>query len=199
MLWWIIPVAILGFLVVLLAVPLGLVVRFATEKPHIRFSFRWLFGLAKWEVVPKKAIRPKAERVKRRAKRGLRFVEVIGIMETPGLVRRFFKFLRKVFHHLRAKRLGVDLRFGLGDPAATGIIFGLLAPPLLCWPSADIRLIPDYEETVFKGELVARVRVIPGQLLLDTLNFVFSLPVLRATGRLIKAKWRTKREPQKSR
>lgn len=75
-----------------------------------------------------------------------------------GLLRRF-----------RLTRLSAS--FGLGDPADTGQVFGMLTPLLYALPGTPITLRPDFGATRVTGAVDATIRVIPGSLAVPLIGF----------------------------
>jgi len=63
--------------------------------------------------------------------------------------------------------LNVDIRFGTGDPAETGQIFGLATPFIYGFPSdaVSVSLQPDFVQECFRGRIEAALHFIPVALL----------------------------------
>ena len=199
--WVLATLAGLALLVILvLSVPVDLAVRVITpEKPRVRFGLRWLFGLVNWEIKPKKTEKParkaKATGAKPPGKRAGQARVFLALLGTRGLVRRFLKLVRDILRHLKIWGLKIDLHLGLGDPASTGLLFAVIGPPLALWHPSRVKLTPSFNGAVFAGELSGNLRVIPGQVVITILKFIFSRPAMRAAKRLISAKWQTSRKP----
>lgn len=76
----------------------------------------------------------------------------------------FFHIMKsvvQVLKHLNPRKLSVKVEFGLEDPAATGMLLGGLSA-LIGFHGKFVRLIPNFNEEVLKGEILAigRVRII---------------------------------------
>ena len=198
--WVLATLAGLALLVILvLSVPVELTVRLITpEKPRVRFLLRWLFGLVRWEIKPEKTEKParkgKVARAKPLGRRIGQARVILALLGTRGLVRRSLKLISDVLGHLKIRGLKVDLRLGLSDPASTGLLFAIIGPILALWHPPGVKLSPGFEGAVFAGELIGNIRVIPGQLVIAVLSFIFSRPVLRAVKRLISLKWQARKK-----
>jgi len=88
-----------------------------------------------------------------------------------------------LLRQLKPRRLRLELRAGLGDPADTGRLWGMLVPLLLLLTSehADsVRIEPDFSKRCFELDGHATVRVVPGFLLLVLLSYFFTRAPWRA-------------------
>lgn len=96
--------------------------------------------------------------------RARRFIRVL---RDARLRRRLLRFLRDCWRAVH-KRMSLHARIGLGDPADTGQLWGLLGP-LTPWlaqrETATIQLEPDFAEATFDVDGEGVVRLIPLQLL----------------------------------
>jgi Protein of unknown function (DUF2953) len=100
---------------------------------------------------------------------------------------RFLRELPRLFAGLvsafQIVRLRMNLVFGLGDPADTGKLYGALAPlayGLGAVPKVEIGLHPDFGDVIFSGEVDARLRVRPVDLIKPALGFLWRLRWWRA-------------------
>jgi hypothetical protein len=76
-------------------------------------------------------------------------------------IRRGLPFLKKAVREFRFERLDMNLRFGTGDPASTGMLYGL-AQCVLSIPVERCRaeLTPDFTERKLEGRAELAVRFV---------------------------------------
>lgn len=153
--------------VAVLALPVRLAVR-AIAGPEARFVFslQLLGGLApRIRMVdtdrPRKTAKPDkpARKRKKRAKKskGLSGDTIRRmLMEAPELV-------SAEFERIHIERFRLTAEFGLGDPAATGELYGWICPLVYATPlrRAEITLRPDFTDTRFAADLDAALRFTP--------------------------------------
>jgi hypothetical protein len=156
-------------LLVLLALPVELSLQLEKEKT-LEYGARlhWLFGLVSVDLsaLAKKAGTPKKKKRKKTKPHAARL---------PGgkmSLRRVTRLIRGLRRSLQIKELSLDGRIGLGDPACTGMLMGVLQPLLL--PARNMTLVADYQEAVFQGRFTARVRLVPIRVLGALAVFFFS-------------------------
>ena len=93
--------------------------------------------------------------------------------------------IQDLLHSFQIKELRGHCHIGLGDPADTGMLLGLLQPLLL--PAKNITLDADFQEAVLEGYCKAQIRFFPIQIIGYLLVFVFSPATVNAVkGSLIK-------------
>jgi hypothetical protein len=83
------------------------------------------------------------------------------------------------------------LEAGLGDPADTGRLWGLLAPFIaLLWAldAPSIELEPAFSRRCLKLDCQATIRVVPGLLLAVLLGYGFTPPPWRALAQYLRAR-----------
>ncbi len=191
--WVIAALASLAVLVILvLCVPLETVVRLdADGRPRFRMRLVWLFGLVSKEITKAKK-KPEEERRVTEGKRKPRKRKartILKILRTRGLLRQLKRLLKDILRRLKIRNLAADITVGLGDPADTGLLFALIGPATFFLGSSrmhDIRVQPSFEdEAVFKGYLSGAVRLLPIQLVIPSLRFVFSLATIRVVKTLV--------------
>lgn len=87
-----------------------------------------------------------------------------------GPARRLLTALPGVVRWRRARVIG---SWGAGDPARTGIAFGMLQATGWAHPSRlDLRLLPDFTGTGFRGDLELRLHLYPGLVLILACRFL---------------------------
>jgi len=202
-LWVIVALASLAVLAVLiLCIPLEMVVRVdADGRPRFRMRLVWLFGLVSKEITKAKK-KPEEERRVAEGKRKLRKRKIkartiLEILRTRGLLRQVKGLLKDILRRLEIRDLTADITVGLGDPADTGLLFAFIGPATFFLGSSrihDIRVQLSFEdEAVFKGYLSGAVRLLPIQMVIPLLRFVFSLATIRVVKTLAVSKWRRKK------
>ena len=97
--------------------------------------------------------------------------------ESKRFIKRLIRLVRDLFHDLQIKDLRMHWHFGLGDPADTGMLLGLLQPVLLPWKNAT--LSANFQEAVLEGYCKAQLRIFPIRILGYILAFIFSGATIR--------------------
>ena len=196
--WVIAALASLAVLVILvLCVPLEMVVRLdADGRPRFRMRLVWLFGLVSKEIT-KARKKPEEESSvtegkRKPRKRKIKARTILEILRTRGLLKQLKRLLKDILRRLKIRDLAADITVGLSDPADTGLLFALIGPATFFLGSSrihDIRVQPSFEdEAVFKGYLSGAVRLLPIQLVIPFLRFVFSLVTIRVVRTLVVSK-----------
>ena len=163
-------------LIAVLALPLRLEVAWkldgqappqAALRPFGRFGPRLPLRRSKTERPQGKPARSKPRRTRRGASRkgrAFRFAKAI------------LALLRDILARISLVSARLDARFGLGDPADTGALYGQLIP----WSTAasgrqnvHIRLIPDFERQTLEGQADLVLSIIPGRLLAPLARFAW--------------------------
>ena len=173
--------AALLLVAVLLAVPVEL--RFwlggGAGAPS-RVEVAWLFGWVRREL--RRTARGSGPRRWPRVP-WARLRELRGIWEA-GLGRRCTRLLRSLRRWIRIRKMRVRARFGLGDPADTGMLLGhlhaLAAAAAAALPGLDLRLEPDFQEAVLAGDVAGDLRIVPLGALPLLVAFALSPSTLRA-------------------
>ena len=96
----------------------------------------------------------------------------VSLLRNRRFIRRLIRLMQDILHSFQIKELRAHWRIGLGDPADTGMLLGLLQPLLLRGKS--ITLNADFQETVFEGYCKARIRLFPIRIIGYLLAFAFS-------------------------
>ena len=205
-------------IVLLLTIPVDLV--FCIERDadfKSRVSVRWLFGLVGRDIRRKKK-KPQPEKEKRRknlisiltrtfsqAKRAIRDGEkkqewnkrrkntrsILAMLRTKGFPQKLLRFVRDSFRILRIHELKLNLRYGLGDPAETGLLFGAISPAMVyvrSFSSVDIQIQPDFEQLYLGGYFKGDVRLFPIQFVGPLARLTFSITTIRAIKALVVAR-----------
>lgn len=83
-------------------------------------------------------------------------------------------FLREVLTCIRLDALRGHVRFGCGDPAETGQVFGAVMPALhaaRALPRLRLDVQPDFEAEVLRGEVSLVLSLVPARLLVPLARF----------------------------
>jgi len=202
-LWVVATLASLAAIIIfVLCIPLNAVLDIDIYgRPKFRLRLVWFFGLVS-RGITKRRKQPKeekriAEGKRKPKKRKIKARTIFKILRTRGLLGQLKRLLRDILKCLKIRDLKADFRVGLDDPADTGLLFALIGPTIFFLGSSrvhEIRVQPSFEdEAVFEGYLRGAVRLIPIQLVIPLLRFVFSWATLRLIKILVLAKWeRTK-------
>ena len=109
--------------------------------------------------------------------------KVRALLFTPDFLPSLVRLVRRLLRQLKPRKLRLELRAGLGDPADTGRLWGMLVPLLLLLAreNADsVRIEPEFSRRCFELDGHATVRVIPALLLLVLLGYFFTRAPWRA-------------------
>ncbi|MDH5527524.1 MAG: DUF2953 domain-containing protein [Nitrospirota bacterium] len=183
MLW---AVAIAGGLLALLAVPVDVAVAaHRRDRLETRLTVGWLWGVVSLRAPgpgPNRPPRPKRKKKPRlRKPSGTR--RALAMARSADFPRRVLRLGRDLLHRIHIRRLDLDLRLGLADPADTGRLWGLIGPAaaLLALPStARIAITPEFSEPLLHMDAHAQVRIVPAVLLGVLARFMLSPTTLRA-------------------
>ena len=182
-------VIFLSLVVILLAMPVTLTYQLSwrqTLSADLRLN--WAFGLVRTDLSSDlaKARTDKSEAARKRAG-GSRKPEgskpnVLAAIRQPAFRRRILRFVRDVWRAIHKKNVELLIRVGLGDPADTGQLWGVLGPLSGMFSRArDIRIAiePDFLDATLDVDSSGTVRMIPLRLVIIALGLVISPPVWR--------------------
>ncbi len=192
---------ILLVIVLVLSVPVDLAFDFRTSgERRAVLRVEWLFGLVGKKLLPGKKRVKKPEEAKKPGKRKRRdfrsLLYYIALGRIRGVVPAFARLVRRIVGSLHVRQLDADLRFGLDDPADTGMVYGVLWPALVLPASfspATLRLEPVFTGPAFEADLQGRVRVFPAEMVTNVLRFVFSPAGLRLIKTMVVSRWKKKK------
>jgi len=121
-------------------------------------------GKAEKSVVPKKQKSGKAD--------------LMSLFRSKAFIKRLIRLMLDLLHSCRIKELNLHCRIGLGDPADTGMLAGILWPLLLPWKHTILKT--DFQEAVFEGYCKMKIRIFPILIIGNILAFMFSPVTVRA-------------------
>jgi hypothetical protein len=179
--------ALLGLILLLLAVPVGLEFRLAGIEPLTgEVGVRWLFGLVRFRFpVPRvgtRTGRPEAARARARPEPRGRRRNVLAALRQAAFRRRVYCLVGDLVRAVHLQRLRLLMRLGLGDPADTGRLWAIVGPlSAVAQPgNVEVRITPEFMEPVLEFQADGRLRLIPLRFLVLALGFALSPPTIRA-------------------
>jgi len=176
---------LLCFVSVVLFSPLDISMSIDTTSgrgPSLRLT--WLFGLFRFQ--PRK--RP-------RGPQKLDMSSAFRILRVKGMGRGVAKLFRTILRRLEVRDLEGEVTIGLGDPADTGVLVGVLIPAGIALSQLTGRpftIRPSFGGAVFEGKGTITVRVFPVRVLPATVRFLFSMPTFGAVKLVITSRWKRK-------
>ena len=175
--------ALFASLLALLAIPVdfefSLLRREGQQKGSAAIG--WLFGAVRVPLRPR--ARPKSPRIQAQDRKHGGARRILAMLQTEGFVRRVLKLARDLLRHIHVRKLSLDARLGLDDPADTSRLWGAVGPLaalLTLPPAARVAIAPDFAAEVFEIECQGHLRIIPIQHLAVILVFVLSPTTLGA-------------------
>ncbi|MDH3460352.1 MAG: DUF2953 domain-containing protein [Burkholderiaceae bacterium] len=187
-----------GLLVLLLAVPVGVAFRFqGIEAFKGQITIRWLFGLVRFCIdvpdfteaqPPRPGTGMEAAKLRVKRKKRGRATNVLAVLQKAAFRRQLYRLVTDLVHAAHLHELSIRVRLGLGDPADTGCLWALVGPLNALAQSlrnTEVRVEPEFMDTVFEFEAHGRLLLVPLQLLASAIAFALSLPSIHA--------WRTLR------
>lgn len=115
----------------------------------------------------------------------------LALVRSEGFLGHVAGWMRASLASLTLREVSLWARFGTGDPAGTGELFGrfqAVLPPVYASRRARVDLTPEFEEAVFEGGGSLTLRARPLRLLWEGVVFVFSPVMFRA----VLAAWRAR-------
>ena len=181
-----IPAIILGPFVLaglFLCIPVDLTLTYERgESSRSRMRIGWLFGLIGKELGGEKRGRERKPK-KMKAKMGRRsFPESLAVLRARGFAGRLFLLAKRLVRLVQVRDLDIDFHLGTGDPAQTGLLYGIIEPSVdlaRSRLSANIKIEPNFVEETFEGHARADLRVYPIKLIPPLIAFALSPATFR--------------------
>lgn len=178
----------LALLISLLAIPITLDFKFAWHQAlEQNVRMRWAFGLVNVRIPSagardgsEKAVPSRKKRGAARSSRGPR--HVLAAVRDGRFRRRILKFARDLWQAVRKQSIFLRLRIGLGDPADTGRLWGVIGPiagMLSTVRDAKIQIEPEFFDPAFEMDTSGSIRVVPLHILGLVLGLLLSPSVWR--------------------
>lgn len=189
---WILLAALVTVVTLFLAIPVEahLVAEAGTAmRGRAELEVSWFFGWVSFRSVrpsPMAHQKPPAPKpaasAHRSIHRGRRWWPVL---RTPGFFEHVAGFVLELARLAWPKRLALDARVGLDDPADTAIVFGAVMPVAaslarIAPRTSSVRLAPVFEAAMLWGHLDADFRVRPVEVLWTVARYACSGVTLRA-------------------
>jgi len=188
-----------GFVLLIIAMLLALVCLLLTVPITVEFRidrikeikgqviFYWLFGLVRFRIgipgagkaVPQHKRKPKGKNSK--SKRDGFVHGVFALLKQSAFRRRAIRLIKDLLHATHAHDFYLRLRIGLGDPADTGRLWGLIGPfagITKNLSSTKIHIEPDFLAPVLEVEIHCDFHLIPIQFIALVTAFVVSPTIL---------------------
>ena len=165
-------VIVLGlvFLAVLLfSIPIDLAVSYERgEGSRSRMRIGWLFGLIGKELGGKKKGEDKKSKTmkEKNGRRGFR--GPLAMFRARGFSGRLLLLARRLVKSVQVRNVDVEFQVGTGNPAETGLLYGVIGPSVALAGSSlspNIRVKPHFVEETFQGHARGVVRVYPIKLM----------------------------------
>ena len=193
--WVVIWLAIaLASLIAILSIPFDILCHIEVyEKPKFRIRLKWLFGLLKKDIRAKK--KPTKKKKKQKLGEGRKWLwAAFRIIRIKGMLKELRRLVKGILHSFKIRELRVNFKVGLDDPADTALLVGIINASRLFWKPSfphEIDIRADYEGQVFlEGYTHLTVRVLPIQIVVSVLRFLFSWSTMKAMRILVVAKWK---------
>ena len=187
-------VVALASLIAILSIPFDILCHIEVyEKPKFRIRLKWLFGLLKKDIRAKK--KPTKKKEKGKLGEGRKWLwAAFRIIRIKGMLKELRRLVKGILNSLKIRELRVNLKVGLDDPADTAFLVGIINSSRLFWKPSfphEIDIRADYEGQVFlEGYTHLTVRVLPIQIVVSLLRFLFSWSTMKAMRILVVAKWK---------
>lgn len=182
-------------LIGVLAIPLTLRFRLSYPgRPGDSLELRWAFGLTHFNLTAAKRHRtripePDVSQPGQDRERPRSPSAPFALLRDVRFRRRIFRFVRDLWRGVKKEDLKLYARIGLGDPADTGQLWGLLGPVsglLAGVRNVGVTLEPVFDEPVFQLKSSGRLRVVPLQILATLVALLLS-PTIWAGVRTMRA------------
>lgn len=114
--------------------------------------------------------------------------QVLALLRQAAFRQRIYRLAQDLADAIHLRRLRLNMRVGLGDPADTGCLWALVGPLQAVAQNlhgANVRIEPEFMDAVFEFRAQGRLVVRPLQLLFVVMGFALSPASIRA--------WRTLR------
>lgn len=177
---------VVSLMLFLLAIPVTLVVHVSTPRDvGGDIEVYWLFDLVRVPVSfssPKKSSGKKPENRKRNKRLSRKKGDWIKWARQPAVFKRILQYMKDIWQAFYREDLQINLRIGLGDPADTGMLWGVIGPMagmLKNVHDCAITLEPDFFDIAFDVKGSGKIRFYPLQLIFLTLGLLMSPKIWR--------------------
>lgn len=181
--------------VALLAIPATLMFQVSyrqTFQGHV--TLQWAFGrvraripLSRAKPRPHKTTRAITRQQRRGSHEGVKPIELLG---HPPFRGRVVRLLSDLWGAIGKQDIALRLRLGLGDPADTGRLWGLLGPLAGLFANlkeVQVAIEPEFIAAAFELDGHARIRIVPLRIIVPVLAFLLSPTVWQSIRRARRA------------
>jgi len=181
------------FLVVLLlSVPVDLSFSYESgEGSRSRMRIGWLFGLIGKELGGENKGQEKKPKEMKEKRRRRNFRGPLAVFRARGFSGRLLLLARRLVRSVQVRDVDIELQVGTGDPAETGLLYGVIWPCVALARSGfspNIRIEPNFVEETFEGHARGAVRVYPIKLIPSLIAFALSPATFRGVRALRRAR-----------
>ena len=185
---------IIGAVIAVLCIPIKLLFSFdSEEEPSFRFRPSWFFGIIGREGSGQCR---KSAGERRGASTGFSAGVLWKIIQREKVLEGFLRFIRDVYRVCRFKDIDADMRFGLGDPADTALLFAAVGLPAKFICSSlpyRVNIEPAFsEEALIAGHFYLVLRLRPVQITVPFLRLCLSMGIPNLMGIMTQFKWKRK-------
>jgi hypothetical protein len=170
-------------LIALLAVPIRIRFRVGWDAGWQRdIQLDWGFGVLRFRTQAEQTREAAAsageavDDARSHRRRGRSRPRVLAALRDGGFRRRVIRFVAASWRALHTRDLYARVRVGLGDPADTGMLWGVLGPVASLarasrWP---VWVEPDFADATFELESRGTIRVVPLEIVFLVVALVLS-------------------------
>jgi hypothetical protein len=180
---------IILFIVFVLSIPVEMAFDLHVhEGVKSRVRVGWLFGLI-WKDMGRRKKKPKEKKEKKKRSMKTFFT----VLRTEGVPSRLLKLAKQIIRGLKIRQLDAHFRFGLDDPADTGILYAIVWPALaFCgsYEHVSMSVEPSFDEPTLEGSMNGRIRFFPIQVVGTVLRFAFSPTGIRVAKSMLVSRWK---------
>ena len=180
----------LVLLIALLAIPVTMRFRVQWQQGLLEeIWLDWAFGLVRVQI-PSTQSKPPAQdkekpkdRVVERAKPSTgKKGNVLGALRQADFRRRIYRFVKDLWLAVHKENVRLRVRLGLGDPADTGQLWGIVGPLsgiLAGVREASITIEPVFVDRTFELDSSGAIRLVPLRIIALSVALILSPPVWR--------------------
>ena len=179
-------------IVLLLLIPVDLAFSYERgEGSRSRMRIGWLFGLIGKELGGGKEGREKKPK-EMKAKKGRRsFQGPLAMFSASGFSGRLLLLVKRLVRSVQVRDVDVEFQVGTGNPAETGLLFGVIGPSVALARSglpSNIWIEPNFIEETFEGHARGTVKIYPIKLIPSLIAFALSPATFRGVRALRRAR-----------
>lgn len=101
-------------------------------------------------------------------------IDKISSRDLLNMTKPLLRLFKDFIHIFKVKYLDIDITFGLGDPAYTGIITGFLHSVGLSRTRHNVQWRADFTKQIFEWDLKGKIVLIPIRLIFPMIKFIIN-------------------------